>query len=173
MVSQHASVKWTRHELTDLATEMRVATGCAHLEDTTLGSSTLAELDARFEELGRTGFMNHLKALGVEKIGEIYTPITHRSLFSRCSRLWTTMTVLWTGQVAACCYDYNGERSHGHLLEMTVRELWNGPDIRHFRKHNFDHLPCSRCTDPDPQFSIYNLMYRRKAARGQRQGNAP
>ena len=103
--------------------------------------------------------------LGVNSITEIRDPVTHKSIFSRCSRLWTTMTVLWDGRLAACCYDYNGERTHGDLTQASAREIWNSSGMRHFRKNNWDHAPCSRCQDPDPQFSWYNLMYRRRAAR--------
>ncbi len=86
--------------------------------------------------------------------------------FTRCSRLWTGVTVLWDGRLAACCYDYNGEMIVGDLKVDSVEELWSSPRLHELRRKNFEHPPCNRCNNPDPQFSLGNTLFRLRAAFG-------
>ena len=105
--------------------------------------------------------------LGVEKIrqvggGHLEKPRT----FTRCSRLWTGVTVLWDGRLAACCYDYNGEQILGDVNVDTVEAIWSSERLRTFRRNNFDARPCDRCPNADPQFSLRNTIFRLRAGRG-------
>ena len=105
--------------------------------------------------------------LGVSTIREVGDDKTSKAgSFRRCSRLWTGVTVLWDGRLAACCYDYNGELAVGDLKEDTVSELWSSPRLWELRRKNFEHAPCDRCDNPDPQFSIRNTLFRLRAALG-------
>jgi radical SAM protein with 4Fe4S-binding SPASM domain len=68
-----------------------------------------------------------------------------------CNRLRDCITILVNGDVALCCFDYEGKVIIGNVKNSTIKEVWNGERLERIRedlKHrNFDKLPlCSRCS---------------------------
>jgi hypothetical protein len=68
-----------------------------------------------------------------------------------CHRLWTTATVLWTGQMALCCLDFEGEYDFGSVADLGLEAVLNGGAYTRVRA---DHLTgnfvpkCARCDMP-------------------------
>ncbi|MDJ0973621.1 MAG: radical SAM protein [Planctomycetota bacterium] len=81
---------------------------------------------------------------------------------TRCREPWRSgPVVLQDGRVTVCCVDHDGALSIGHVGDAPVRDLWNGPAMRAFRRaHVTGQLPpiCASCTeyptdDAAPRFS--------------------
>ena len=58
-----------------------------------------------------------------------------RRLFSAvsCEVPWQTVTVTWDGDVVPCCFDYNKKYILGNVRENSLREIWNGDNMRRLR----------------------------------------
>lgn len=79
----------------------------------------------------------------------------HSALASRlrntyCWDFWNRMTIFWDGRVSMCCVDVDGDFIVGNLQEQTIKEIWNGSQMRALRKlhkkRQFLELPlCSNC----------------------------
>lgn len=70
-----------------------------------------------------------------------------------CFLLWDMMAVLWDGQVALCCMDYDGFHILGDCNRRTVAEIWNREKINGIRaKHLASDYrgmrPCNTCDIP-------------------------
>lgn len=50
-----------------------------------------------------------------------------------CERPSSMLTVLSNGSVALCCYDLDGEVSFGDLNTQTIKEIWESPEMEHYR----------------------------------------
>ncbi len=87
------------------------------------------------------------------------------SLRKPCSRLWRTLTILITGEVALCCLDYDGQQILGRIDAGTsIRDVWLGDAYRQVRlKHQTGRqaeIPlCRDCTK-----AFLRSPVRRKAA---------
>ncbi len=57
-------------------------------------------------------------------------PINH----TPCKMLWTELTVLWDGAVVPCVNVYERENVLGDLSTHTLDEVWNGDEMKRFRK---------------------------------------
>lgn len=60
------------------------------------------------------------------------------------------MQILWDGRVVPCCYDFNGVIILGDVNHNSMREVWNSPQYKQFRRlhreYEFDRLPlCKSC----------------------------
>jgi len=65
-----------------------------------------------------------------------------------CHRLWTSVTILWDGQVCLCCLDYEGEINLGNVSREQLATIVNGPDYCQIRGNHLGgyYLPkCSVC----------------------------
>lgn len=51
-----------------------------------------------------------------------------------CLRIWNTFTILWNGDVALCCLDYDGRVIIGNLKNQTIKEIWQSRQLRQIRK---------------------------------------
>ena len=52
-----------------------------------------------------------------------------------CRELWRgTAVVLWDGRVSVCCADSEGAAIVGNAWERPLQEIWNGPEMREFRR---------------------------------------
>jgi radical SAM protein with 4Fe4S-binding SPASM domain len=61
-----------------------------------------------------------------------------------------TMSIHWTGQVAQCDAEWNGERYVGDLNKQTIREVWMDQLLQKRQRHlrnDFDMQPCRDCKD--------------------------
>jgi radical SAM protein with 4Fe4S-binding SPASM domain len=50
-----------------------------------------------------------------------------------CNFAWSALSVTYTGDVVACCYDYDGKYVLGNVHQISLAEIWNGPRMRHLR----------------------------------------
>jgi MoaA/NifB/PqqE/SkfB family radical SAM enzyme len=50
-----------------------------------------------------------------------------------CAHPYSYCMVLWTGEVAACCVDFNGKLVMGDLTEESLRDIWTGDRYTRFR----------------------------------------
>jgi MoaA/NifB/PqqE/SkfB family radical SAM enzyme len=52
-----------------------------------------------------------------------------------CRELWRgTAVVLWDGRVSVCCADSEGAAIIGDAFEKPLQEIWNGEEMRAFRR---------------------------------------
>ncbi|RJP18377.1 MAG: radical SAM protein [Candidatus Omnitrophota bacterium] len=69
-----------------------------------------------------------------------------------CSRIWRTFTILWNGDVALCCLDFDGKVKLGDINDgVTIKEIWNGVEYKKMRMYhetaNQNQIEiCSHCT---------------------------
>lgn len=79
---------------------------------------------------------------------------------SKCSWPWHGMSVSWNGDVHPCCHDYYDDHKVGNIMEQSVEEIWNGPELRRFRQRllDGDDIPmCRECPGYGVGTAINNL----------------
>ncbi len=84
---------------------------------------------------------------GVEA-SNLNLPTSQRTI--PCPWLMRTMSIHWTGQVAQCDAEWNGDRYVGDLNRQTIAEVWLGDLLPKRRRHlanDFDFEPCRDCRD--------------------------
>ncbi len=54
-----------------------------------------------------------------------------------CTTVWKVPCVYASGDVTACCWDYNCETRIGNVHEMALSKLWNGPAFRELRRKTY------------------------------------
>jgi radical SAM protein with 4Fe4S-binding SPASM domain len=67
-----------------------------------------------------------------------------------CPWLMRTMSIHWTGKVAQCDAEWNGERYVGDLNVHTIKEVWMDQLLGKRQRHlnnDFDFEPCRDCKD--------------------------
>lgn len=67
-----------------------------------------------------------------------------------CPWLMRTMSIHWTGQVAQCDAEWNGDRYVGDLNRQTIKEVWLDQLLVKRQRHlanDFDMDPCRDCKD--------------------------
>jgi len=52
---------------------------------------------------------------------------------NRCRRIWTNAVVNWTGDVAICCFDKDGEYPVGNVREDDLKILWKNSNMMKIR----------------------------------------
>ena len=55
-------------------------------------------------------------------------------LRNHCFRQWSSAVFSWDGQMTTCCYDKDLQFSPGNIDDASLRDLWNGGKLQHFRK---------------------------------------
>lgn len=80
-----------------------------------------------------------------------------------CWEPFTTMTVLYNGDVCGCCFDVNGDVHLGSLKEERLIDIWNGEKLREFREKHIrgrrGEIPlCNGCSQPCGNESAYRLF---------------
>lgn len=60
------------------------------------------------------------------------------------------LTILVNGDVALCCFDYEGKVILENVRNSTIKEIWNGEKLRNVREslknREFEKLPlCANC----------------------------
>lgn len=76
-----------------------------------------------------------------------------------CAQLWSSMTILYNGDVSICCRDYNGELIVGNIQNNSLEEIWNNKKYSGYRKMhasgNVQNMPyCKDCYTIMPEVSI-------------------
>jgi radical SAM protein with 4Fe4S-binding SPASM domain len=72
------------------------------------------------------------------------------NVYSPCTFLWYSMSVLWDGTIVPCCLDLGGAYSLGTVADMSLAEAWNGERMRALRRkiasqENADIELCASC----------------------------
>ena len=57
----------------------------------------------------------------------------HNWQMTACQSLYTTLAVLWNGDVATCCMDWRRDNVMGNVRDATIREVWEGAQYRSIR----------------------------------------
>lgn len=71
-----------------------------------------------------------------------------------CYECYTTMAVLWNGDVVPCCVDHDAQLKMGNVNKSSVEEIWNNAkweELRFFHKVGaYENLPllCQNCVRP-------------------------
>jgi radical SAM protein with 4Fe4S-binding SPASM domain len=68
-----------------------------------------------------------------------------------CALPFSTMQILWNGDVVPCCYDFNGDLSLGNIKEQTIKDTWNSSLFVNLRKahHTLDFATVPLCGQCD------------------------
>jgi len=85
--------------------------------------------------------------LGVEA-ENLAIPTSERTI--PCPWLMRTMSIHWTGDVAQCDAEWNGDRYVGNLNKQTIKEVWMDQLLAKRKRHlvnDFDFEPCRDCKD--------------------------
>jgi radical SAM protein with 4Fe4S-binding SPASM domain len=66
-----------------------------------------------------------------------------------CTEVWHKLTVKWDGQVSACCADYDNTLVVGNIKDNTLKEIWEGEQLRAIRTllSNGRHRNLTLCKD--------------------------
>ena len=72
-------------------------------------------------------------------------------LVPACPIPFTWLTVLWDGRVIACCNDWGPRDTVGDLSKQTLKQVWNGEKLNHYRHLLWTHragesLVCAGCS---------------------------
>jgi hypothetical protein len=65
-----------------------------------------------------------------------------------CINPWTSVTVLSSGIVDSCCFDFHGANQYGDLNKSTLAEIWAGKAVKDMRAaHMSGNVPtlCTMC----------------------------
>ena len=97
-------------------------------------------------------FLNWLDKIGIPKRIDIelhnWAVGTDTSHY-QCHRLWSSVTILWNGQVALCCLDYEGDYILGDVNEMSLKELINSNLYVEIRKKHAKGKFLAKCASCD------------------------
>ena len=66
-----------------------------------------------------------------------------------CHRLWSSITILWDGQVPLCCLDYEGEYNLGNLHNASLKDIINSELYREVRSNHYKGKYLSKCASCD------------------------
>ncbi len=78
-----------------------------------------------------------------------------------CPWLIRTMSIQWSGKVAQCDADYEGNYSPGNISSDTIQQIWQGKLKERRDKHwakQFDFAPCNTCRDWQVGLSEYYAL---------------
>jgi len=68
-----------------------------------------------------------------------------------CIKLWTEGGVLWNGDFAVCCMDFNGKIIAGNLSKESLKDIWNSPAMVNLRKEHIENKYtnslCKNCAE--------------------------
>ena len=67
----------------------------------------------------------------------------------KCYAPWSSMSIIWDGDVVPCCYDYDKKYVLGNVKDSTLTEIWNGGKMQQLRKEflsgNVRNPLCEKC----------------------------
>ncbi len=98
---------------------------------------------------------------------------------TRCREPWRGgLVVLRDGRVTVCCVDHDGVLAVGDVRTRTLRETWNGPEMRALRRaHATGDLPslCASCSEYPTDAAAPRFAGRRvsRGAPAPRRGSGP
>ncbi|MFH1888555.1 MAG: radical SAM protein [Candidatus Omnitrophota bacterium] len=63
-------------------------------------------------------------------------PVADGSFRDPCRLLWTDMFILYNGDVALCCNDFDGRIIIGNVKERSIRDIWSGERLGGIRREH-------------------------------------
>ncbi|MBN1196606.1 MAG: SPASM domain-containing protein [Candidatus Aminicenantes bacterium] len=87
-------------------------------------------------------FIREFKALGLDELvvkkphnwaGYLKTGYRRRR-YAPCTFLWSSMLILWNGDVSPCSQDFFARYLVGNVRDKSMREIWNDEPMRRLRK---------------------------------------
>ena len=80
-----------------------------------------------------------------------FIPLKNSRFHKPCLRVWNTFTILWNGDVALCCLDYDGQVILGNVEKDDIANIWHGErlmEIRECHIHaDLENIPiCRNCS---------------------------
>lgn len=75
-----------------------------------------------------------------------------------CSDLWSSMFILWDGQAALCCKDYEGSFNFGNLNNIPLIEAWR--NMNNVRKVHLKNLYVGICANCESNTHLVNPYWR-------------
>jgi hypothetical protein len=119
---------------------------CLSVDYIKTGNSTIEEEDE---------FLSWLSALGIRKRIDISLhnwAVNETPENYKCHRLWSSFTVLWNGDVALCCLDYDGDYILGSFNPenpIPLAEIINGPRYKEIRQNHLNGRFLAKCASCD------------------------
>jgi len=100
--------------------------------------------------IGDSLHISHLQNFGD---GREYVNIKEKTIRNTCSHPWREIVILQNGNVAPCCFDYNGTIKLGNVEEKSISEIWNSKQYKKirqdFKELNYYNYPiCKKCDVP-------------------------
>lgn len=72
-----------------------------------------------------------------------------------CSRVWIMSNIFSNGDVAPCCYDYNGEMRIGNIFNQKFTEIWDSRPYRDLRRKVYlDKNSMTKCRECGINFKL-------------------
>jgi radical SAM protein with 4Fe4S-binding SPASM domain len=102
------------------------------------------------ESIGDSLRISYLQNFGD---GREYISTNNKTVQNVCQHPWREMVILQNGNVAPCCFDYNGTINLGSVKDSSISEIWNGHKYAEMRK-DFSKLDyqkyivCTKCDVP-------------------------
>ncbi|HDP95942.1 MAG TPA: radical SAM protein [Candidatus Aminicenantes bacterium] len=90
----------------------------------------------------RERFLSEFKALGLDELvikkphnwaGYLKTHSRRRG-YAPCTFLWSSMLVLWNGDISPCSQDFFARYVLGNVRDKSLREIWNDEPMQLLRK---------------------------------------
>ena len=63
-----------------------------------------------------------------------FIPLKNSKIHKPCLRVWNTFTILWNGDVALCCLDYDGQVILGNVEKEDITQIWHGERLKEIRE---------------------------------------
>lgn len=91
-----------------------------------------------------------------------------------CKLLWSTVVILWNGDVSCCCVDFDGRLVVGNILDKPLHEIWNSDKYKKFRRlhktsRQHEMEMCGDCTSTqrsNREYALHKLNRRLKRLYG-------
>ena len=97
-------------------------------------------------------FYSWLRSVGLEIRTEIELhnwAVGEEKIHYKCHRLWSSVTVLWDGQVSLCCLDYEGDYVLGNTTTSSLISIINGQKYKQIRTGHSKGSFLSKCASCD------------------------
>lgn len=70
-----------------------------------------------------------------------------------CAQLYQRLFIHWDGRIGMCCADYDAEMGLGNVRDVSIKSVWLGEKMNHFRKLHeqglWHSIPlCTKCDVP-------------------------
>ncbi len=97
--------------------------------------STTEDLFNRYSQLISISYSSEFPWPGLPNTGYIAGHVrSHRKI---CREVYSTLPILWNGDVAMCNLDYSGETIIGNILSDKYSRIFNNREARRFRRMHF------------------------------------